>query len=254
MSVFVTGDIHGDDIEFLCRLDAYERDNLCKFDSDDLIICLGDVGIKYGQIQNSKLIYAMNYFYHGAKFLVIRGNHDCRYWAEAMFSKHKERFKVLEKFENEVLIHTKYPNVYFAKDSGGVYEIKGMPFLAIPGAYSIDKEFRLKSNYPYEPNEQLTKDEMVDLLIDASKLDGNDRKFYVVSHTCPNSWSSKFSDLFFDGVDQSKVDKTMEIWMDALYGMTKTNCLGWYFGHYHDNRDIDGTCGHMIFRQVVKLF
>ena len=77
-------------------------------------------------------------------------------------------------------------------------------------------------------NEQLTEEEMqlAEEYLKYKKVD------FVFSHTCPYSWRP--TDLFLNGIDQSKVDNTMEFWMDSLKDMFQWNI--WCFGHYHADR------------------
>ena len=63
---------------------------------------------------------------------------------------------------------------------------------------------------------------------------------FVFSHTCPLKFEP--TDLFLSGIDQSKVDKSMEIWMDTIYQKIEANSINrkmptiWCFGHYHADR------------------
>lgn len=55
---------------------------------------------------------------------------------------------------------------------------------------------------------------------------------FIFSHTCPISWEP--NDLFLSMIDQSTVDKTMEVWMDKFE--KKFLWKHWLFGHYHADR------------------
>ena len=44
-------------------------------------------------------------------------------------------------------------------------------------------------------------------------------------------------EVFMSGVDQSKVDKTTEIWLDIIED--KLSYKKWYCGHYHTEKKID---------------
>ena len=54
----------------------------------------------------------------------------------------------------------------------------------------------------------------------------------ILTHTCPISWEP--TDLFLSGLDQSSVDKTMELWLDKV--KQNIDWSIWLFGHYHDDR------------------
>lgn len=104
----------------------------------------------------------------------------------------------------------------------------GKRVLTIGGAYSVDKWYRLQNNWMWFAEEQLTADEMAF----AEKILAPWNYDLILSHTAPISWEP--TDLFLRGIDQSKVDKTMEIWLDKFKGMTNWNI--WCFGHYHADR------------------
>ncbi len=54
----------------------------------------------------------------------------------------------------------------------------------------------------------------------------------VLSHTAPIDWEP--NDLFLRGIDQSKVDKTTEVWLGQFKEMFGWDL--WLFGHYHADR------------------
>ena len=54
----------------------------------------------------------------------------------------------------------------------------------------------------------------------------------IFSHTCPIGWEPR--DLFLNCINQSKVDKTMEIWMEKFKDMIGWGI--WCFAHYHTDR------------------
>ena len=108
-----------------------------------------------------------------------------------------------------VWIENKYPFIKYAIDEPSLYDIEGKKTLVFPGAYSPDKDYRLKNGYSWFPTEQMNEHEkfMGKTLLDVC---GNEVDF-ILSHTCPRIFEPYISDLFFSSVDQSKVDKTTEI-------------------------------------------
>lgn len=66
----------------------------------------------------------------------------------------------------------------------------------------------------------------------------------VLSHTCPFRYEPK--DTFIPGIDQSKVDKSTEMWLDSIEG--KIDYKAWYCGHFHINRDIDKI--HFLYHDI----
>ena len=259
--IFIMGDTHGLASNFTSRVNWY-IDNPRE---DDVIICVGDVGLEYGNQVQGALKKAMKKF--PGTIYVMRGNHDNRYWRD-----HTETIETyigyIEKpcngwmFDNDtfptLLYQKKYPNILYVKDGGGVYTINGYRFLFIPGAYSVDKEYRLAKGLPYEPQEQLTWIEENQILsaidycntpcetaLNSLEID------YVISHTAPLGTQIYFKDLFLDFIDQSTVDNHMEHFLDEVYHQLNNKFKHWYFGHYHSNRSFGKFT--MIYSEVVEI-
>ena len=115
----------------------------------------------------------------------------------------------------------------YAMDYPSLYNFNGYSALVIPGAYSVDKWYRLAHNWPWFEDELLTEDEMrkgYDLLDLEYHFD------FVLSHTCPLMWEP--TDLFIQGLDQSSVDKSMERYLQDID--RKIGSYNWWlWGHYH---------------------
>lgn len=209
----VSGDTHGSTSRFNA-LDAYEPGTAA-------IIILGDVAFNYhGNEQDyyikRKVNAHQNYIY------CVRGNHEMR----------PTDIPTMEKFWDEnvanmVYYEPEHPYIRYFID-GYCYDIGGHHALVIGGAFSVDKDYRLAMNRKWFPNEQLTTEEMNNI----SKIYANDEFDIILSHTCPLSWQP--TDLFLNFIDQSKVDNSMEIWMDNFKDNIKYNI--WLFGHYHHDR------------------
>ena len=76
--------------------------------------------------------------------------------------------------------------------------------------------------------EQLTEVEMKF----AEKVFGKEHYGLVLSHTAPIDWEP--TDLFLSMIDQSTVDKTMEVWLGKFKDMIGWGI--WLFAHYHTDR------------------
>ncbi len=133
-------------------------------------------------------------------------------------------------FGGKVFIEEEYPNLIFAKD-GEIYNIDGKKILVIGGAYSVDKQYRLLHGYKWFKDEQLTKKEM-DTILDKVKGKHFD---IVLTHTCPYKYEPR--EVFIQGLDQSKVDKSMEHFLDKIE--ENINYDKWYCGHYHTEKQVD---------------
>ena len=133
-------------------------------------------------------------------------------------------------FGGKVFIEDDYPNLIFAKD-GEVYNIDGKSVLVIGGAYSVDKEYRIMYGHKWFKDEQLTTKEMNNIL---DKVKGKHFDI-VLTHTCPYKYEP--IEVFMKGLDQSKVDKSTEHFLDEIE--KNIDYDKWYCGHYHTEKQID---------------
>ena len=210
--IYITGDTHRD----------FTRLYNLKATKDDMLIVLGDAGINYYlNEEDTKYKEYLNSF--KIKLLCIRGNHEER-------PENINTYKEVDMFGGKVYIEENYPNLIFAKD-GEIYNIDGLNVLVIGGAYSVDKEYRLMYGHKWFKDEQLTKEEMNKIL---NKVKGKHFDI-VLTHTCPHKYEPR--EVFMQGLDQSKVDKSMEHFLDEIEESTDYNL--WYCGHYHTDKEID---------------
>ena len=119
-----------------------------------------------------------------------------------------------------------FPNLLFAKD-GEVYNIGGKTAMTIGGAYSVDKPYRLARGLHWFESE-LPTDEMKDFIW--NQLEKCDWKVdYMFTHTVPVVYEPTWA--FLPEIDQSQVDKTLEVWLQKI--VEKLKFEKWYAGHYH---------------------
>lgn len=78
--------------------------------------------------------------------LCIHGNHERRPTAGLGYER-------AQRFGGEVMVQPEFPNQLFALD-GEVYKLDGQSCIAIGGAYSIDKEYRLMRGGGWWPDER----------------------------------------------------------------------------------------------------
>ena len=123
-------------------------------------------------------------------------------------------------------------NILFAKDAE-IYDFNGYSILVIGGAYSVDKEYRLMMGYNWYQSEQPseeTKNKVKKVL-----QEHNNKVDIILSHTCPFKYMPY--EVFMSGVDQSKVDKSTEEFLDEIENIT--DYKKWYCGHYHTDKIVD---------------
>lgn len=121
----------------------------------------------------------------------------------------------------------------------------GLQMIAIGGAYSVDKHYRLSCGLRWFPDEQPS-DEIKNRV--ETKLASLDWKVdAVLSHTCPYRYVPR--EAFLPGVDQSTVDNSTELWLDSI--AESLDYKAWFCGHWHINKRVDNM--HFLFDGVDTI-
>lgn len=229
--IYISGDIHGEVSRVADMIAKYE------IAAQDIIILLGDVGMNYygnkhGDRRGKKKLNSFD-----IPILCIHGNHEMR--PESLVTYQEDLWN-----GGTVYVEEEFPNLLFAKD-GEVYDLEGCKAIAIGGAYSVDKWYRLQMDLHWFPDEQPSdaiKDRVEQKLIELDwKID------YVLSHTCPYRYIPR--EAFLGGIDQSTVDNSTELWLDNIE--EKLTYQAWYCGHWHIEKRIDQM--HFLFESVEAL-
>ena len=216
--IFLTGDCLG----HFDKIKKFYQEN--PETEGSLFILLGDTGINYfggdRDDERRKPLAKLPY-----TFLIIRGNHDmdpaetgvCK---EAMWE------------ENPAMVHPEYPNQIFLNN--GIVHIGDLRCLVIGGAYSVDKDIRLARGWQWFEDEQISWEEKFKMI----NISREEYFHLVLTHTC--AFYDRPINAFLPGLDQSKVDNSMEWFLQDV-----KNNLGhfdkWYFGHYHTDRELSNT-------------
>ena len=222
-STFITGDIHRDLNDLKDRINRSQAKRL---------IILGDAAVNwYGPIQDyyfKKVLSDLD-----CEFFLLRGNHD---------QPPEEVPNMLKVFnpeiDNFVYMETEFPKIQYLID-GLVYIFDSYKCLAIGGAYSIDKYLRLSYGWQWFEHEQIC---YKDRQLIAEQIAHQDYDF-ILTHTCPYSWMP--TDKFLAGYDQSKIDNSMELWLEDIKD-TFTYKV-WLFGHYHIDRIVKPNVESMYY-------
>lgn len=216
--IYITGDTHG---QFGCIETFCERFGISR---EDILINLGDARINFSgwnrDCMKKRFLESLP-----VTLFCIHGNHEQR---PQTIGSYREK----QWHGGTVYYEEEYPDLLFAKD-GEVFDLDGKQTIVIGGAYSIDKMVRLIYGYGWWPDEQPS-DEIKRYV--ESQLDKLDWKVDVVlSHTTPLKYEPV--EVFLSGVDQSKVDKSTEKWLDGIED--RLDYQKWYCGHYHTEKKID---------------
>lgn len=245
MQFFITGDKHGDFDDFI---ENFSRKSDLK---NTGVIILGDRGLNYYlNDTDKKRKERLNKV--GCVWYLVRGNHEER---PENISTMSEVYDPIVK--NNVYQELEYPYIKYLKD-GEVYYFGKYKTLVIGGAYSIDKEYRLlragyseKDELIADPkkcgwfkDEQLTAEEM---MVIEKRWIGQSFDF-ILTHTCPYSWRP--TDLFLPSIDQSKVDSSMEKWLDSFKDKINWKIFCW--GHYHVDRSERPYC-EIFYKECLTL-
>lgn len=137
--VFLTGDTHGE----FGRIEEFCAE--CGTSTDDVMVILGDAGINfYRDKRDDELKEYLSEL--PVTLLCIQGNHEER--PDEILG-----YEEMEWHGGIVLFQPDYPNILFAWD-GEVYDFDGKKAIAVGGAYSVDKYYRLANGLPWFPTEQ----------------------------------------------------------------------------------------------------
>ena len=215
---YITGDTHRDfhRIEDFCA-----RINPAP---EDVMIILGDAGINYYGGWRDK---DLKRWLAGLPLTLfsIHGNHEQR--PGKIPSYHTALWN-----GGEVYVEDEFPNLLFAAD-GSFFSFDDVQTFVMGGAYSVDKDIRLARNWGWWPDEQ-PDDEARQWA--EQQLEANGwRTDIVLTHTTPLRYEPV--EVFMSCVDQSRVDKSTEEWLDSIE--RRLQYKQWYCGHYHTEKAID---------------
>ena len=239
--VYLIGDLHGS----FKPIRTFNEWNQGKQTINDTMIVLGDFGGNFCFDYHDRNFKEKLGKYH-ITYFVIRGNHDARP-TDCMNNDsanwHAESF-----FDNTVYVENKYPYIKYAMDKIFFYKILGQTALVIPGAYSVDKYWRIKNKLPWFENEQLNEDEQAR---GEHLISTHEPPDIILSHTCPKIYVP--TDLFLKDIDQSMIDTSMEEYLGQIEYQLPPYKL-WAWGHYHETRiypTYEGRQPLMLFNDAV---
>ena len=232
MSIYLTGDTHGD----------IERFRWHKgFEKDDTVIVLGDFGVLWHSLEN---FYAQVFTErpkieeldrYGCTFCFIDGNH--------------ENFDRLDELPDAPLFGStagKVSEHVYHLRRGKVYEIEGKSFFCMGGAMSIDQEYRTEG-VSWWRRENISMAEMRHGIEELEKR--NNKVDYILTHTPPEHILQKLIDA--DSGFVKLKDPNAKL-LDEFYETVKFK--HWFFGHMHFDAVILGEPKFVgLYQRIVKL-
>ena len=230
MKIRITGDTHGQfyGIEQWCKEE--------KTTKKDILCITGDVGINYyGYVRDrEKKEYLQSL---PITLFCVHGNHERR--PESL-----PDYELVEWNGGMAYIEREFPNLVFAKD-GEVYDLNGLKTMVIGGAYSVDKYYRLAMGYLWFDDEQPSPEirGYVEKQLEKYKWEID----VVLSHTAPLKYEPR--EKFIQGLDQSRVDKSTEEWLDKIEN--RLSYKRWFAGHYHCDKQVDKI--HFLYADIVDF-
>lgn len=233
MKFYVTGDKHGEITDMLFKLSYISNETVG-------VIILGDCGINFF-LNYSEKFNKIKMQNSGHIFYLVQGNHEERPELLPNISKTYD-----DNVKNEVYLEEEFNNIRYLIN-GNTYHFGNYSAFVAGGAYSVDKDFRLKNNWKWFPNEQLSEDERKDIL-SSLELKKDNYYHFVFTHTLPKKFTP--IDLFLPHINQEQVDKTMEEFLNQVE--EKIVYTVWCSGHYHVDRE-QAPHVEILFNNIVDL-
>ena len=225
--IYLTGDTHGSiDIRKLNKSN-FDDTNLTK--EDFLIIC-GDFGLVWCSPPHP----------------------EEEYWLDWLNSKNYTTLFVDGNHENHILLNT-YPvetwnggKIHKIRDSifhlmrGQIFTIDNHTFFTMGGADSIDKAWRTIGK-SWWPEEIPSNDECTEAI--QNLRSHNHQVDYIITHTAPTSIVKQL-------IPDYKPPDSFTDFLEAIKRGTKYK--HWYFGHFHDDRNIDDK-HTLLYNHIIPL-
>ena len=258
--VFVTGDIHGDPFGRFNTKNFYEQKEFGENKEDNVVLQCGDFGIVWSYLGETPEEKYMLDWLEQKNFTLafVDGNHE----------NHIRLNEYPVKEWKGGLVHEIRPNVLHLM-RGEVYTIEGKKFFCFGGSSSHDiqdgildqndfkdfdeftrtykrwskenRMFRVK-NVSWWKEELPSEEEMQNGIKNLEKH--NWEVDFVISHCAPQQVASVFSHGLF------KPD-ILTMYFDGLLNRG-LKLKKWFFGHYHDNRQIMSKF-IMLYEQIVRI-
>ena len=236
MTIYVTGDIHGQiDIGKLRPEKFKVGSTLTK---DDYLIICGDFGLIFDTYESERERYWLKWL-DGKPWttLFVDGNHE-------NFNRLKHDYIVTNCFGGK--LQRIRPNIYHLL-RGEIYTIDNKTVFCFGGAFSHDRQYRYK-NVDWWQEELPTKEECEIARRNLEKI--NQKVDIIITHDAPRCVAAGLGysrDAMYNGYAENQVNI-----LDFLQEIYKTvEFKEWYCGHYHI--DVDDGNFHFLYQRILKI-
>lgn len=232
MSLYITGDIHGDVLRF-------HKNNFPigqTLTKDDIVFICGDFGLIFSIDETENEWKKLKWLNDQPWTTVfVDGNHE-------NFTR-LHQYKVEEKWGGKV--HRIRDSIYHLM-RGEVYQIQGKSIFAFGGAFSHDREYRIKG-YSWWEEELPTDVECASAIENLKKV--KNKVDIVLTHDAPRSIARTlgFGDSFMENGYPSNAVNILDF-LDLL--KNKIQYQQWYCGHYHIDEDFSDAF-HFLYHQIL---
>lgn len=225
--ILVTGDTHG--IIDIGKLEHYFFYQEEEFTKEDYLIICGDVAVcgftAVGSAQTKEFLQSLP-----VTVLFVDGNHE----------NHPALMDYPEEEWNGGKVHFIADDIIHLM-RGQVYEMAGKKFFTFGGAYSVDRDCRVKGATWFE-EEMPSFEEYEEGWRNLEKHDYT--VDYVITHTAPSEIVGEFG---FGGYPEA-LEQTDEFQQMA----DQMNFSHWLCGHFHIDEDVEDVY-HCLMERVIDL-
>ena len=229
MAIYITGDTHGYYPQLMDRLAG----NNCHLTKDDILLITGDFGFVWSYAENIAAFKKLADEPFTVAF--IDGNH--------------EEFPLINSFPvsewnggNVHRIGTSENIIHLMR--GQCFNIEGMSFFTMGGAYSTDKDTRPRTEgVDWFPEELPNNDEYRTA---SATLEQHNYTFdYILTHTVPDAA------LYPLGFGPDYHDAELTGYLQWVY--THSEFKKWFAGHFHDDKELLNGNLRILYNDVIKL-
>jgi predicted phosphodiesterase len=234
MSIFITGDTHGD----FTRLKTLSFKEGCSLNKYDYVIILGDFsGIWDVNKSGEKEKYWLNWLSsQNWTTLFLDGNHE-----------NFDRLNSLKEtrlFGGKVGIVKKNKSIFHLK-RGEIYTIDNMKFFVMGGAQSVDRHERIE-NISWWADEMPNYQEYENAIHNLERQDW--KVDYILTHSAPYSLVKKLEE---SGHIVGKIFKNQ---IQKFFEIVKNKCEFnyWFCGHFHLDQILDKKF-ILMYNKIIQI-